>query len=970
MRIDRPLTLLALIVVAVMGLPAVAHAATASITGLTSSTHPSGQWTSSANPSFAWDRTIDWAPSLLGGYNTPGSSWGIAVSGTTAYLADGSAGLQIVDISDRKNPVLLGAYNTPGNAWSVAVSGATAYVADGSAGLQVIDVTNPTAPSLRGTYDTPGAGYFVAVSGTTAYVADGSAGLQVIDVSVPTAPVLRGTCATGGSAEGVAVSGTTAYVAALTAGLKVIDVSVPAAPVLRGTYDTPGRADGVAVSGTTAYVADYTSGLQIIDVSTATAPALLGSYAAPNRAFGVAVSGGYAYVGDHGQGLVVVDVSNPAAPTAFGSLATGTNFTPGVAVSGATAYLAADDSGLLAADVTSPAWGTPAVSYSYELSGEPGTIPDAVADGSAPSTALSGVGDGLSYFHVRTIMRGVAGTTSHVAVRIDTTPPEASDDAPRWASSDVSATVAASDGQSGVGGMNWLVTDPGGATSTGATATGSRTLPVSELGTTTIEYSAVDVAGNRCATETAVMCIEKDPPSIEIVASPSAVASGPVSVSFVASDAVSGVDEVRYRVDGGALQNDTSLPFDISVAGRHVVEAFVADKAGNTSNTTAFITISATAPTVTCDAPDGWAKTDTAVRLSATDADSSIAGIDWTITNPDGSTATGSAATDTAEITVAAEGTTIIAYSALNAAGTRCATETATVRIDRGAPHVALEDLSTSEYLAKFAVGGTDTLSGVGSVSWRIGEEETQTANGARAIVTYGVPGTHSIAAWSTDAAGNRSAPTSRTFTVTGPSEIRRSSGSATLPRYDAAFTLAGTFISGGMPTGGVRVLLESSSDGVGFRTQSIATTTAADGTFALKVVPRVKTVYRARAVASPGVAGVVGPAVYALPRALVGTPAARAKMRVGRGYRVTGSLKPRHTAGALAVRVYQWRWVNGRWKSYGYRNAKVYKYSTHSKYGTVIRFKKAGKWRIRAYHADSGHAVSWSSGYRYIRVR
>ena len=82
----------------------------------------------------------------------------------------------------------MGAYDTGGMAQTVAVSGNYAYVADGTAGLQVIDVSNPANPKRTGAYDTGGYALGVAVSGNFAYVADGDAGLQVIDISNPANP--------------------------------------------------------------------------------------------------------------------------------------------------------------------------------------------------------------------------------------------------------------------------------------------------------------------------------------------------------------------------------------------------------------------------------------------------------------------------------------------------------------------------------------------------------------------------------------------------------------------------------------------------------------------------------------------------------------------------------------------------------------------------------------------------------------
>ena len=84
-----------------------------------------------------------------------------------AYVADGDAGLQVIDVSNPANPVRVGGYDTSGYAYGVAVSGNIAYVADDDAGLQVIDVSNPASPVRVGGYDTSGNGEGVAVSGTS-----------------------------------------------------------------------------------------------------------------------------------------------------------------------------------------------------------------------------------------------------------------------------------------------------------------------------------------------------------------------------------------------------------------------------------------------------------------------------------------------------------------------------------------------------------------------------------------------------------------------------------------------------------------------------------------------------------------------------------------------------------------------------------------------------------------------------------
>jgi len=88
------------------------------------------------------------SPSVDGFYDTPGASYGVAISGNHAYVADSGSGLRIINISNPGLPLLVGFYDTPGYAEGVAVSGAYAYVADYSGGLlilkyiKLVDVSN------------------------------------------------------------------------------------------------------------------------------------------------------------------------------------------------------------------------------------------------------------------------------------------------------------------------------------------------------------------------------------------------------------------------------------------------------------------------------------------------------------------------------------------------------------------------------------------------------------------------------------------------------------------------------------------------------------------------------------------------------------------------------------------------------------------------------------------------------------
>ena len=200
---------------------------------------------------------------------------GVSLSndGTKAYLASGSTGLQIVDITNPTAPILLGSLDTNGTAKKVTLSNdeTKAYVADDVEGLKIINITNPITPTLLGTFNTTGNALGVTLSndGSKAYVADKYSGLQIIDITTPTAPTLLSTFNTSGAAYSVTLSsdGSKAYIAESSSGLEIIDISNPTVPTLVSTFDTSGYAYGITLSsdGSKAYVADSNAGLQIID---------------------------------------------------------------------------------------------------------------------------------------------------------------------------------------------------------------------------------------------------------------------------------------------------------------------------------------------------------------------------------------------------------------------------------------------------------------------------------------------------------------------------------------------------------------------------------------------------------------------------------------------------------------------------------------------------------------------------------
>ena len=311
----------------------------------------------------AWDRSGPISASLIsnydssgfasnGTYDNPAAANYVALSadGNTAFVADGTSGLDIVRINNLASPFLRSTYGKDGNqAWfrniTLSADGNTGFISNGFLGVQIVDLadrfSSPEVPSTSGGTLLSEIGSAKVIfrdvtlssDGNTAFLPVGDfgagpefGGLWIADVSNTSNPKIISTYRNlDGSAKSVTLSadGNTAFVAGGKLGegdswLKIFNVSKPAeSPTLIASYATPGDAMSITLSadGNTAFVADYKSGLQIINVSNLAQPTSIASFDTPGEAMSITLSadGNTAFVADGPGGVQIVDISDPVA---------------------------------------------------------------------------------------------------------------------------------------------------------------------------------------------------------------------------------------------------------------------------------------------------------------------------------------------------------------------------------------------------------------------------------------------------------------------------------------------------------------------------------------------------------------------------------------------------------------------------------------------------------------------------------
>ena len=277
----------------------------------------------------------------------------------TAFVATGSRGLAVIDVSRYTTPIVLADLDLPGNAQDVAVDSQRqrALVAAGDAGLLILDVSNLAAPKVLFTIAFDGNVLHVEVRDGLAFVAYGGS-LAVVDVNtgeirqtvntgsssttalaiegdalytIGDGSVLRAYSVTGGvlAAGGILalpsagrslfVGNGVAYIGAestFLGGFMTVNVANVASLSLLSAVDNAGIAGrAVALNGSGLGVVVGTPGgvfnNKVLDVVRTGDPANTGDFVAryplPAAPEAVQIAGGMAYVAAGSAGLVVVN---------------------------------------------------------------------------------------------------------------------------------------------------------------------------------------------------------------------------------------------------------------------------------------------------------------------------------------------------------------------------------------------------------------------------------------------------------------------------------------------------------------------------------------------------------------------------------------------------------------------------------------------------------------------------------------
>ena len=187
----------------------------------------------------------------------PYMPYDICASGNFVYIADSTAGIEMIDISTPTYPTIVSNYSSGGIARCIKIIGHYAYISD--AGFHIVDISNP--PNLVSIGDI---GYLpdaigLFIDGNYAYYCTEHFGFTIINISNPNSPEVVGGYVSRPGNTGICALGSYVYLARGDSGIDVIDISNKENPVFSSHFDTPGTVNDLQVYDSTIVVSDIYS---------------------------------------------------------------------------------------------------------------------------------------------------------------------------------------------------------------------------------------------------------------------------------------------------------------------------------------------------------------------------------------------------------------------------------------------------------------------------------------------------------------------------------------------------------------------------------------------------------------------------------------------------------------------------------------------------------------------------------------
>ena len=256
-------------------------------------------------------------PARIGEIATLGRARSVAVEGDTAYVADGAAGVQVIDIAVPSKPSIVKTLGGFTSVHRVRVADDKLYALDRERGMLVFnlrDVHNMQIPRPRRFFRTAGTPVNIAVHNGTVYFSDDRHGLIILDPSPFGDFVVRGVVPILSTAHEIEETRGTTHAYVASGNLILVDVTDDENPEIDFRLNTPGLATGIQFRNDTVYLADRQTGLHIINVRNPQQPRRIFTQPTSGNATDIVIRDTLTYIADGKGGIQTIDVSESESP--------------------------------------------------------------------------------------------------------------------------------------------------------------------------------------------------------------------------------------------------------------------------------------------------------------------------------------------------------------------------------------------------------------------------------------------------------------------------------------------------------------------------------------------------------------------------------------------------------------------------------------------------------------------------------
>ncbi len=156
----------------------------------------------------------------------------VEMAGDTVYVVSKNDGLLIYQVTEGERLKRVGQLTTPfpmnqfDLSIALQVKDGIAYIANGRAGLLIVDVTDPVEPKILSSIDIPGVCKELKIVGKRVYAVSHRGGVSVVDVQDPENPMVLNTFSVPGLSRGIEIVDSLIYVAHNTMGVTIIPTPV------------------------------------------------------------------------------------------------------------------------------------------------------------------------------------------------------------------------------------------------------------------------------------------------------------------------------------------------------------------------------------------------------------------------------------------------------------------------------------------------------------------------------------------------------------------------------------------------------------------------------------------------------------------------------------------------------------------------------------------------------------------------